>query len=66
MSGNSPASNEQIDRLYDAIDRRFGDDPHGGDVLDTVRDIVGRHDFDTWWGLSSDEIEKAIAGLRGR
>lgn len=59
----SRASNTQIDRLYAAISLSGKDD--GGDILDAVREAVGRWDFDYYDELTSDEIERAIRGMEG-
>lgn len=59
------ASQQQINRLYDAISRNFGESDHGGDILDSIRDLVGRWNFSYYDELSSAEIEQAIQGLGG-
>ena len=57
------ASQKQIDRLYEVIDLHTAPDTHGGDILDVVRDAVGRWDFRYYDELTSREIEKAIDSI---
>lgn len=58
------ASEKQINLLYEVIDNRVCQYDHGGDVLDMVRDAVGRWNFRYYDQLTSEEIERAIAALR--
>lgn len=57
------ATDAQINRLYQAIDYAFGVTTGGGEVLDTIRDVVGRWNFSYYDELTSEEIERAIKGL---
>lgn len=59
------ATDQQITRLYAAIGSLVTPDTHGGDILDMVRNIVGRWNFSHWDELTSEEIEKAIKELGG-
>jgi hypothetical protein len=60
---SAPASREQIDRLYEVIDRHTAPGTHGGDILDMVRDAVGRPDLDNYWELTGEEIELVVGYL---
>ena len=59
------ASDDQINRLYAAIDRHYPDEVHGGDVLEDIREFVGRHDFRYYDELTAEEITAVIEKLGG-
>lgn len=58
-------SADQINRLYAAIDQRYPEEVHGGDVLEDIREFLGRHDFRYYDELTAEEIEEAIEKLGG-